>query len=104
MPESDWRNWHAGALKEENFRTFPQAAAIQPAKEAAAKLRRRVGRFEVYNLLPAVYRVYVNWKRRKAVKRSARALANELGIAQRKSMRPIRVLIEATLPEADFKP
>jgi hypothetical protein len=28
-------------------------------------LKRRVGRFEIYSLLEAVYRVYVDWKRRK---------------------------------------
>jgi len=79
------------------------AAAIQPAKEAAARLRRRVGRFEIYDLLEAIYRVYVDWKRHKIAKRSARALADGLNIVRRKSMSPIRVLIEASLPRAHFK-
>jgi len=78
-------------------------AAIQPAKEAAARLKRRVGRFEIYELLEAIYRVYIDWKRRKTAKRSAHALADQLDIVRRKGMRPIRILIEATLPSADLK-
>ena len=53
-------------------------AAIQPAKEMATKLTRRVGRFEIYELLEAIYRVYIDWKRRKTAKRSAHALADQL--------------------------
>jgi hypothetical protein len=79
------------------------AAAVQPAKKAAARLRRRIGRFEIYDLLGAIYRVHVDWKRRKIAKQSARILADQLAIARRKGMSPARVLIEATLPEADFK-
>jgi hypothetical protein len=81
----------------------PLAAAIQPAKEAAAGLKRRVGRFETYDFLEAIYRVYINWKCRKIAKRWARTLAGEMNIVQRKGMSPIRVLIEARLPSADFK-
>jgi hypothetical protein len=84
--------------------TSPElAAGIQPAKEAAATLNRRVGRFAVYGFLKAVYRVYIDWKRGKTAKRSARLLASKLAIVRRKGMSPIRVLIEATLPDADFK-
>jgi hypothetical protein len=79
------------------------AAAIQPAKEAAARLKRRVDRFEIYNLLEVIYRVYVGWKRRKIAKRSARALADEMNIVRRKGMSPIRIMIEATLPNANLK-
>lgn len=78
-------------------------AAIRPAEEAAARPRRRVGRFEIYDLLGAIYRVHVDWKRRKIAKRSVRILARELNIVRRKGMSPIRVLIEATFPEADFR-
>jgi hypothetical protein len=81
--------------------TSPErAVAIQPVKEAAASLKRRVGRFEIYDLLEAIYRVYVDWKRCKTAKRSAHALANQSAIVRRKGMSPIRVLIEATLPKA----
>jgi hypothetical protein len=76
---------------------------IQPAKAAAARLRRRVGRFEIYDLLEAIYRIYIDWKRRKVAKRAARKLADQLVIARRKGMSPIRVLIEAVLPYANFK-
>lgn len=79
------------------------AAAIRPAKEVAARMRRRVGRFAIYDLLGAIYRVHVDWKRRKMAKQSASILADQLAIARRKGMSPLRVLIEATLPEADFK-
>lgn len=77
--------------------------AIRPAKEAAASLRRRVGRFEIYDLLGAIYRVHVGWERRKIAKRSARMLADQLTIVRRKGMSPVRVLIEATLPNAGLK-
>jgi hypothetical protein len=84
--------------------TSPElAATIQSLKETVAKLRRRSGRFELYDLLEAVYRVYIDWKRRKIAKRSARTLADEMNIVRRKGMSPIRVLIEARLPSADFK-
>jgi hypothetical protein len=79
------------------------AAAIRPAMEAATRLRLRGGRFEIYNVVEAVYSVYVDWKHRKTAKRSARALAGQLGIAQRKDMTSIRILIEAVLPEANHK-
>jgi hypothetical protein len=79
------------------------AAMIRPAKETAARLKRRGGRFEMYDLLEQVYRVYFDWKRRKIAKRSARTLADEINIVRRKGMSPIRVLIEAALPNADLK-
>jgi hypothetical protein len=79
------------------------AATIRPAREAAARLKRRGGRFAIYDFLETIYRVYVDWKCRKIARRSARVLAHELGIVQRKGMSPIRVLIEATQPDVDFK-
>lgn len=79
------------------------AATIQPATEAAARLKQRCGRFEIYDFVEAVYGVYIDWKRRKIAKRSARMLADAMNIVRRKGMSPIRVLIEATLPNADFK-
>jgi hypothetical protein len=78
-------------------------AAIQPAEEAAARLNRTAGRFEVYDYLKAIYRIYRKWKYRKVAKRAARLLANELSIAQRKGTSPIRILIEATLPDANVR-
>src|SRR5258708_8431959 len=84
--------------------TSPElAATIQPAKEAAERLKQRVGRFETYDFLEAIYRVYIDWKCRKIAKRSSSTLAAELVIVRRKGMSPIRVLIEATHPNADFK-
>jgi hypothetical protein len=79
------------------------AASIQPVRQAAARLKHRVGRFDLYDFLEAIYRVYVDWKKRKVPKRSARTLAKELNIAWRKGMSPIRALIEAVKPDADFK-
>lgn len=79
------------------------AAAIRPATEAATRLRQRGGRFEIYNVLEAVYCVYIDWKRRKIAKQSARALTNQLGLVRRKGITSIRVLIEAVLPDADDK-
>ena len=84
--------------------TSPELAAIiQPAKEAAARLKRRVGRFEIYDFLETIYRIYTDWKCRKITKRSVRTLADEVNIVRRKGMSPIRVLIEAALPNADVK-
>lgn len=79
------------------------AATIQPAKEAAVRLKQRVGRFAAYDFLEAIYRVHIDWKCRKIANRSAQTLANELSIVRRKGMSTIRILIEAVLPEADFK-
>jgi hypothetical protein len=84
--------------------TSPEfTATIQPAKEAAARLKQRCGRFEIYDFLESIYRVYIEWKRCKIAKRSARTLADEMNIVRRNGMSPIRVLIEAILPEADLK-
>src|SRR5712671_5740118 len=79
------------------------AASIQPARKAAARLKQTVGRFDLYDLLEAIYRVYVDWKKRKVAKRSTRLLTDELAIERRKGMTAIRVLIEATIPRAHFK-
>ena len=76
---------------------------IQPAKEAAARLSKRFGRFEIYDFLSAVYRVYAGWKDRKVGRRSARLLARELSITRRKGASPIRILIETSLPGADLR-
>jgi hypothetical protein len=79
------------------------AATLQPAKDAAARLKRSVERFAVYDLLKEVYRIHMEWKHHKIAKISARTLADELGIVRRKGTSPIRVLIEATLLNADIK-
>lgn len=79
------------------------AAAIRPATEAAARMRQRAGRFEIYNVMEAVYCVCIDWKQRKIAKRSARALAAQLGIVRRKGITTVRILIEAVLPDADHK-
>jgi hypothetical protein len=79
------------------------ADTIQPAKEAVARLSKRVGRFEIYSFLKSIYRVYMRWKDRGIARRSARLMAQELSIARRKGTSPIRVLIEATVPGADLR-
>ncbi|MGY8685390.1 hypothetical protein Q2941_47870 [Bradyrhizobium sp. UFLA05-153] len=85
-------------------RLSPELAVdIRPAKKAAARLRKHVGRFELYVVLEAIYSVYADWKGRKIANRSARKLTDELNIARRKGMSPIRALIEAVKPDADFK-
>lgn len=84
--------------------TSPEFTVIgEQAKKVAEGIKKRCGRFEIYNFLEAIYRVYVSWKRQKIAKRSARTLANEANIIRRKGMNPIRVLIEAALPDADLK-
>jgi hypothetical protein len=89
-------------------RTAAQASidatsSIQLVKKAAARRNRRTGRFGIYGYLEAVYSVYVGWKCRKNARRLARELANKLNIAQRRGVSPIRIIIDATLPDAHFK-
>ena len=79
------------------------AATVLTTKEAVAKSKQSGGRPEIYDSLETVFRIYVDWKSRKIAKRSARTLADKTNIVRRKGMSPIRVLIEATLPKADFK-
>jgi hypothetical protein len=76
---------------------------IHPIKKVAIGIGARSARFRLYDFLEATYRVYVDWKRSKAANRSARALVSQLALVQRKGTSPIRVLIEATLPNADLK-
>lgn len=83
--------------------TAPLTATIRPVKEGAARLNKRVGRFEIYSFLKSIYRVYVQWRDRGMARRSARLMAQELSITRRKGMSPIRVLIEATFPGADIR-
>ena len=79
------------------------ANTIQPAKEAAARLSKRVGRFEVYSFLKSIYRVYMEWKDRGVAIRWARLMAQDQSIPRRKGTSPLRVLIEATFPGADLR-
>ena len=79
------------------------ANTIQPAKEAAARLNKRVGRFEIYSFLESIYRAYMRWKDRGVARRSARLMAQELSITRREDTSPMRVLIEATFPGADLR-
>jgi len=79
------------------------ADTIQSAKDAAAGLNKRVGRFEIYSFLKSIYRVYMRWKDRGDARRSARLLAQELSISRRKATSPIRVLIDATFPGGDLR-
>jgi hypothetical protein len=78
-------------------------AVIESIKKTATKPGIRSARFNLYEFLEAIYRVYVDWKRSKIAKKSASALANQIKLFPRKGMSPIRTLIEATLPDADFK-
>jgi hypothetical protein len=78
-------------------------ATLRPAATAAQDLHSGVGRFAVYDFLSAVYRTHRSWKRREIARRMARVLARQMNIPWRKDVSPIRVLIEATLPDADPK-
>jgi hypothetical protein len=92
----------------QSISTHPAASveanlAIQSLKKIAHGSVPQKGRIRLYDFLRAVYCVYVDWKRLGIAKQSARALANQTALVQRKGMSPIRVLIEATLPDADVK-
>jgi hypothetical protein len=77
--------------------------SIRPLHRAATKLSQGGERFEMHDLLEMIYSTYIDWKRRKIAKRSARTVADEMNIVRRKGTSPIRILIEATLPTADVK-
>jgi hypothetical protein len=94
------RKANAGHGRGTRYERSELATAIRPAKEAAAKLDRRAGRFEIYSFLKCIYRVYMRWKDGRVARRSARLMAQELSITRRKGTSPMRVLIEATFPGA----
>src|SRR5436190_24000146 len=77
--------------------------SIETATIAARNLKGRVGRFEVYEYLSAVYRQYRKWKRRQVSRQTARRIARHFEIPWRKGLSPLRVLIEASMPGADPK-
>jgi hypothetical protein len=78
------------------------SATLHPIKEARLKFGAQSGRFDLYDFLKIIYRVYGDWKRGKARMRT-RALADQFRVVRRKGMSPIRVLIEASLPKANSK-
>jgi hypothetical protein len=78
-------------------------ATIQLLRSAAREAGQGEGRFEIYKFLRAVHRVHIGWQQRRIAKTSARALAADLAITLRRGMSPIRILIEAAQPNADFK-
>jgi hypothetical protein len=84
---------------------MPDSAAvkIQILRRNAATFNRVKTRAALNDFLKVAYGIYVNWKQEKHAKRSARELARQKGIRWRKGMSPIRVLIEASLPNADFR-
>ena len=98
-PKPD-RKTRAEYPKDPDFRI---RKVIEPVTTAAYKLESRTGRFEIYEYLSAVYRMYRRWKRRKIAHRTARLLAYRLNICRRRGVSPIRILIEATFPSADSK-
>lgn len=79
------------------------STTIETAKEAAAQLDRGTGSSEIYDYLTIIYSIYSEWRHQKRAKRSARVLAEAKKILLRKGTSPIRVLIDATLPGANFK-
>src|ERR1700686_484955 len=78
-------------------------ATIRPLKMLAARLRRRCGRFEIYDFLESIYRVYIAWNVGKIAKRCPRTLPDEKNIVRRNGMSPSRILIEAILPDTNLK-
>jgi hypothetical protein len=79
------------------------SASIGPAKQAAALVVRGTGSSEIYEYLTIIYSIYGEWRQQRRTKRSARVLAEAANIPLRKGMSPIRILIDATLPDAHFK-
>ena|SRR2546421_6594733 len=76
---------------------------IQTVFEAAKMAKRRERRFSFYAYLGSVYRVYRRWKRLSMSKNTARQVGRTFRVPSRDHGSPIRILIEATLPEAGGK-
>jgi hypothetical protein len=79
------------------------SATIEPAKEAAAQLDRGTGSSEIYDYLTIIYSIYSEWRRQKRARHSSRLLAKAANVPLRKGTSPIRILIDATLPDAHLK-
>jgi hypothetical protein len=76
---------------------------VRLLRSKAVTFNRIKTRAALHDFLEAAYEVYLNWKKRRRSKRTARKLAQKKGIKWRKGMSPIRVLIEVALPKADFR-
>ena len=79
------------------------SATIEPAKEAAAQLDRGTDNSEIYDYLTIIYSIYSEWRRQKRARHSSRLLAKAANVPLRKGTSPIRILIDATLPDAHLK-
>src|SRR3954452_18199064 len=78
-------------------------AGIRAVFDAAQSAQRRERRFSFYDYLAAVYGAYRTWKRLGVSRRTARRLGRHFQVRSRDHGSPIRILIEATLPEAGPK-
>jgi hypothetical protein len=78
-------------------------AEIQAIFDAAQSTQRRERRFSFYDYLGAVYRAYRRWKRLSMSRKTARQVGRHFQVPSRDHGSPIRILIEATLPEAGGK-
>jgi hypothetical protein len=76
---------------------------IQTVFQAAKMAKRRERRFSFYAYLRAVYSAYRKWKRVSISKKTARQIARTFRVPARDGVSPIRIIIEATLPEAGRK-
>ena len=87
----------------------PHFLSISAQKEIEAIIRtaelvgRRDGRFAIYTYLVAVYGAHRKWRRLGRSKKTARQIACQFRLLPQKSISPIRIVIEATLPEAGRK-
>jgi hypothetical protein len=84
-------------------RSTTPLGTIKNLKQLARNASASMDRFEIYKYLEAVYRVYVGWKDHSVAKRASRALARKMSIKRRSGRSSLRILIEATLPEANHK-
>lgn len=76
---------------------------INSIKRASARFKARSDRFAIYDVLRELYRIYFDWKHQKAAKQRAHLLGKDFAITERKGASPIRVLVEAALPDAHLK-
>jgi hypothetical protein len=78
-------------------------ADIQAVFDAAQAAKRGESRFSFYDYLAAVYVAYRRWKRLGISKKTARQIASTFRVPSRDGVSAIRIIIEATLPEAGAK-
>lgn len=87
-------------LRRQLLKQFPE---LKDAFTTGLTVHQSKARFAFYDYLQAVYRVHRRWHREKHKRRRSRALARLIGLNNRPTPHPIRILIEATFVSLEAK-